>query len=375
MLHLITGLPGAGKSLRMMSLAKKALDESRPVYVHGIDDISLPNIVQLDDPTKWQDAPDGALFVFDEIQKAWPTRRTAEPPEYIRALSEHRHRGFDFIIGTQHPTMIDAYVRKLVGKHEHLLRKFGMQASTVFHWSEVQDDPQKDGARNMAEESIWAFPKDMYQFYKSATLHTVKRRIPKALLFIIAAALALPVLGYFVYTSVGNITASTDHNALPDSGLPERAAPMSDKTKLRVEYQQKFEPRIADVPWSAPAYDEFQVKDYPRPYCVISGDSTDKENSKCTCYTQQATRLSIGDFACRNYVNNGVFDPYKEPHQSSQQGGGVVQGGVTGSGIQKGSVSGGEMAQGRPGWEPIHGQHIPINAQDRFPTLTNLGGG
>jgi hypothetical protein len=76
------------------------------------------------------------------------------------------------------------------------------------------------------------------------------------------------------------------------------------------QWMDRFKERVPGVPWSAPAYDGFQVKDYPRPLCIISGQ--DWEDT-CRCYTQQATRLKVSDEQCRDYVHNGAWDPFKEP--------------------------------------------------------------
>lgn len=151
MITLITGLPGAGKSLRMVQMIRDALKEGRNVYVDGIDGLQ-PFGWEPCELNDWENLPDGSLVVADEAQKTWGTRRAGDAPPSIRALSEHRHRGFDFVIGTQHPTMIDKYVRTLVGRHDHLLRQFGAPISRIVTWSECQDDPQSLATRQRGTE-------------------------------------------------------------------------------------------------------------------------------------------------------------------------------------------------------------------------------
>lgn len=322
MIHLISGLPGSGKSLRTVFLIQKFLEEGRPVYARGIDDLNVPMVELLEDPNDWESLPDGAVIVIDEAQKVWPSRRGAEPIPPVRALSEHRHQGKDFILITQHPAMLDSYVRRLVGRHEHLVRRFGVQACTIYGWNEVQDDPSQDSARALSEESLWSYPKHLYGKYKSATLHTVKRRVPKALIVLAACVLAIPVLAWSAYSTVSGwgdgaqeSAPEADSPGLPGlsatAGTPDASAPLLD-------YVDLYRPRVPGVMWSAPAYDGFEVQDYPRPHCIIAGDQR-VESITCTCYTQQVTPMDMPDRMCIAIARHGVWDPRRPPMESKDQ--------------------------------------------------------
>lgn len=324
MIHLISGLPGSGKSLRTVWYIHQFLKDGRPVYAFGVDGLNVPGVMPCDDPNAWESLPDGAVIVIDEAQKVWPSRRGAEPIPPVRALSEHRHQGKDFILITQHPAMLDSYVRRLVGRHEHLVRKFGIAAAQVFSWNEVQDDPQQSSARELAEESLWSYPKDLFGQYKSATLHTVKRRVPKALIVVVAALLAIPAMGYAAYSIIGS-WSDPSANAAPEAdsaGLPALSAdgpgraadpPESDV----IDYAALYTPRIPGVAWSAPAYDGFEVQDYPRPHCIIVGDQR-VERIRCRCYTQQATPMDVEDRMCVTMARHGVWDPRRRPLEAAE---------------------------------------------------------
>jgi len=318
MIHLLTGLPGSGKSLRAVHYIQSFLQEGRPVYVWGVDGLNTPGIMSLDDPNLWESLPDGSVIVLDEAQKLWPSRRGAEPIPPVRALSEHRHQGKDFVLITQHPAMLDSYVRRLVGRHEHLVRKFGIQAAQVFSWNEVHDDPSQSSARELAEESLWAYPKDLFGQYKSATLHTVKRRVPKSLYVIAATIVIIPLLAWLAYSTISGWTdqpeAATYEPAQAEvPGLPATSAePVPVTLSAHAEYLAQFIPRVPHVPWTAPVYDRFPVQDYPRPHCIIGGDQR-IERITCRCFTQQVTPMDVPDEMCIAIARHGAWDHRRLP--------------------------------------------------------------
>jgi zona occludens toxin len=318
-IQLITGLPGSGKSLRLVQRIESFLAEGRPVFAHNVYGLKLPGVIELSDPNDWESLPHGSVIVVDECHKVWPQSR-AEPIPPVVALREHRHQGKDFVLVTQFPSFLNINVRRLAQPHEHLVRKFGLEASTVFSWNEGQSDVESQSVRELAEQSLWAFPKHLYDKYTSATIHTVKRRIPKALIVIAAAAILIPALAWSAYSTItgwsekpSEAAPEQDSPGLP--GLSAQAAPTAAQSPV-MEYAAQFTPRIAGVAWSAPAYDRFEVQDYPRPHCVIVGDQA-VERIACRCYTQQVTPMEMEERACIQIARYGAWDPFKAPLQSS----------------------------------------------------------
>ena len=128
-IELVTGLPGAGKSLGAVSrmLEWRQSDASRPVFVLGVDGLKdgVAQVITPEDLERWHEYPAGSIFVVDEAQKYFPMRRAGDAPAWIRKLSEHRHLGHDFLLMTQAPGYLDTYVRGLIDRHTHLVRKFG----------------------------------------------------------------------------------------------------------------------------------------------------------------------------------------------------------------------------------------------------------
>jgi zona occludens toxin len=241
MLELRTGVPGAGKTLSAVErLAKLQArwdshpDEARPVFVSGIPDLALPHsemplksvqIRKAGSPSlvpDWDEMPDGSLVIIDEAQGVFPPRSSAsEAPAHVAWLNTHRHRGFDIWLTTQHPKLIDASVRALIGKHQHYRRLFGGMRCAVYEWDCCSDS--LSGLKT-AVISYWSYPRKAFKWYKSAEIHTKQNfKLPRWLL--------IPVLGfvlalfffpraYAVITQSGKPPAVNEPIALKNSELP-----------------------------------------------------------------------------------------------------------------------------------------------------------
>lgn len=190
MLYLITGANGAGKTLNTLKwIRDRAVKEGRPVCHNGrfevVEGSELSNWRQID-IKDWQAEPDGTIFLVDECHNDFPLRPpSSQPPEYVRMLAEHRRRGFDFYLVTQHPQNIDAFVRRLIGSpgwHRHLKRAFGGDLVSVCEWPAVNPNCEKDGSGKTGTVTMQPFPKEVYGWYRSASLHTGKRKIPRMVL-------------------------------------------------------------------------------------------------------------------------------------------------------------------------------------------------
>lgn len=212
MITLITGVPGAGKTLYMVDqiltdvangTGEYAGRPERAVYVDNVPDLQLRHEVApdlLDWPT-W--APDGCLIVCDEVQRKWrPTASSQAPHPSIAELETHRHRGVDFVILTQHPSLVHSNVRRLVGKHIHIRRTaLGIM---VYEWSECQGSPDTAWKAAVSKRK-WEHPKRSFGLYKSAEVHNkVKFRIPRAKLVLWGCVLLLPLLAWAAYQRISS---------------------------------------------------------------------------------------------------------------------------------------------------------------------------
>lgn len=317
MFYLVTGANGAGKTLNTLKWVRElSVKENRPVCHNGrfepVEGGELASWQKID-AKDWQSQPDGTIFLIDECHNDFPIRPTGStPPEHVRMLAEHRRRGFDFYLVTQHPQNIDVFVRRLIGSpgwHRHLKRTFGADLVSVLEWPAVNAQCEKDGSGSSGSVTMQAFPKEVYGWYRSASLHTGKKRIPKAVWMLGACALLVPVLGYFAFTTVySNVTnqakPATETIANQPGGNVQTAA--ASRTMTTMEYLDHRKPRIPDFAHTAPAYDDV-TKPTEAPYpaaCVQMGKT-------CKCYTQQATLLHVSGTVCLQIVAQGFFMDWK----------------------------------------------------------------
>jgi zona occludens toxin len=153
-IELITGLPGNAKTLYgIQSTIKRAKEENRPVYYDGIkelieDDPRLEGTTWTKfDAAKWHEVvPSGSLIFIDEAQKIFRARNMgATPPIYVTELEEHRHKGIDFVMTTQHPRLIDPAIKVLTQTHKHMVRVSGFEMFTSGIRSRVIQTSQQAG--------------------------------------------------------------------------------------------------------------------------------------------------------------------------------------------------------------------------------------
>lgn len=328
---LITGGPGNGKSVRLLYLVEtRRREEKREVYYSGIADCLLPwhlfglestdpKKPHMTDPSNWDTLPEGSIIVIDECQRLFRPRPVgSKVPDYVAALETHRHKGFDIYLVTQAPALIDSNVRNLVETHEHLMRKFGSQWATVHAWKGVKFNCIV--SRKDSQESQFVYPKEVYTWFKSAEVHTVKRNIPtKVKLFFGCFVVLLGAAGY-AWHAVSGIgkpsTASPQVQAAPGQALASRQngpqgagqaspgrsgyhAPQTPQA-LYASYQ----PRIPGLPYTAPRYDELTA---PVRVPVVVGCWQTESGSDGWCITQQGTRLKLDKAFMASFIEAGSF--------------------------------------------------------------------
>lgn len=170
---------------------------------------------------------------------------------------------------------------------------------------------------------LWPFPVDDFKLYKSTVLNRKKRHIPMRILMI-------PVL---VVLAIGGIWGGlywVRQNMADKVGLSEQASDKasrpvvagrtpSDRERASMtpqEYVASYQPRLAGFPHTAPRYDA-ATKPVKVPYpaaCLATA-------ARCSCYTQEATRLDVDDSTCRSIVAGGFFKDWQD--SGDQRGGGA----------------------------------------------------
>jgi hypothetical protein len=303
MLTLVTGLPGACKTLYTLDVVEKIRQkENRPVFYHGIPELTL-DWEMLEKAEDWINCPDGSIIVIDECQSAFRPRSTgSQVPVHVAKFETHRHHGLDIFLITQHPMLIDGNVRRLAGRHYHVVRFYGFNKSTVHEFEKVRENCDKNTKGSI--ENHYIHNKEVYKWYKSASLHTVKKRLPMRLFLMVALPLVLLYLIYYGYTALTRVATDSKTKAAEAAAAGEVvAAPV---TPQYVSYSDEFlktrVPVIKDIPQSAEVYKDV-IKPITAPYvagCLSFAN-------KCKCFTQQATPLDISENVCRQIIAGGVF--------------------------------------------------------------------
>lgn len=309
MITLVTGVPGSSKTLNTINeIVSEDQYKYRPVYYYNIPEVTLDwHHLDEEQAKKWFELPQGSVVVLDECQRLFrPMKYGDKLPPHVEELETHRHLGIDLFVITQHPKLIDTKVRRLVGRHLHYKRQFGMESATKIEFQKCADDPLDYFEQKEAIKSKVRFPKKLYGVYKSADEHTHKKKIPKKLYGIAAAVVVTAFLIYQGVTSFGDFGQSESApQAERVQSIPLDGGIQSEPVKPALSWSEKRIPRVKDVPSSAPIYDDVvEVKSAPRPQCIIK-----HKTDTCNCYTQQATPLDISDGACREYATAGYFDP------------------------------------------------------------------
>jgi zona occludens toxin len=318
MLFLRTGGNGSGKTaFTIKEVRELQLKENRPVAWNGRFRMLEPmhgfgwKRIEAKD---WEAEPDGTIFLFDECHNDFPLRpASAPPPRYVAQLAEHRVRGFDFFLLTQHPMNIDAFVRRLVqapGWHCHLKRAPAGGLVSHIRWDAVNPQCEKNGSGSTGEVSMQAIPKEVFTWYESATLHTAKSRIPKAVWMLGVCVLLVPLLGWIGARSLfhstapkGQEAAKTAPGSTQAGSLASGAPSAAKRTLTAAEALRDRTPRFEGLPESAPRYDEL-TKPVRVPLVVGCWDQAGQGG---WCITQQGTRVALSPLQRHEFIENGRF--------------------------------------------------------------------
>lgn len=328
MLYLTTGLPGNGKTLYTLSIVEeRRKKEGREVYYFNIPELTLP-WTKLESGDEWIKVPDGSIVVIDECQTTFPGLALGKvlPPHYAD-IATHRHRGLDIYLITQDSMQFEAKVRRLVQTHYHVHRAAGLKGATIWRWENGVGNPGDYHSRQAAAKSMWRHPKDFYQVYRSATLHTHKVKLPLKLLWFPVLFAVIGFSAYRLYGFFGKSQAEETAKSSSIVGKVASGAPAGTvqggsispagtaKVKTVAEYVAERQPRIEGLPHTAPVYDKLTE---PVRAPVIAGCVTMKD--RCECYTEQGTRLNTTRSICLSYASSGVFQEFdSRPRQQYGQ--------------------------------------------------------
>jgi zona occludens toxin (predicted ATPase) len=314
-INLVTGLPGHGKTLwTLVWLKALAALEGRPVFHNDIPALSIEGW-QVQKADEWHDLPPNSYMLIDEAQKVFPIRpRSSAVPVHVSELETHRHKGLDLYLITQHPQLIDTHVRKLVDRHFHVVRTFGMKRATVYEFpTGVQDSPEKNKGKAGVVRHEWAYPKKAFGWYKSAEVHTVKSRVPLRVWLYALSFLLIPLLVWWCFQrlwvqhGLGDKGAAAQAASAPVSAasVPRRVQREAAAVLTREEYIARFQPRLLGLAFTAPVYDEL-TRPVEAPYPSVCAYSPD---FPCRCWSQRGFKLEVPESLCKQLAREPM-DPY-----------------------------------------------------------------
>ncbi|RUL78767.1 zonular occludens toxin domain-containing protein [Dyella choica] len=323
---LFTGLPGAGKTAQLVAEIVRLLEAEpgRPIFAFGINGLKEGLAIPLTEEMlhKWWELPPGSIICIDECQEngsnpeqpiSLMPKDRGLPAAWVQKITKVRHYGMDFLLTTQDPANMSAYVRRLVDKHVHTVRKFGTQVIQRFTWGRCIDDPYNRKELKQAVQDVAVLPKQVFELYKSSQLHTMKRRVPLRvylLPLIVVGGLAAAAAAFVIvqHMRAANIKAvsSAGGSVAASSTEARSASPQADLLR-HTDVVKWMTPRVSGLPWTAPMFDKLEVQAQPRLYCVAVDDG------RCTCNTEQGTRYDLPLKQCRLVVQNGVYNPFIPP--------------------------------------------------------------
>lgn len=355
MLVLRTGLQGHGKTLNAIKeIDQAAKQQDRPVYFHNVTGLDPSKLsaqwYEFDDPLTWFELPEDAIIVVDEAQgdelkPMFGVRDPRKPvPLHVSRIELIRKRGHELHLITQDPRLIDVHARRLCNKHIHMWRIFGTSKLSRYELPRVHNEVEKFNQVKEADRTTITLDKKYFGVYSSAQAKHHFRFKPsrKAVMFAGAVVVALFLIGragsmFFVDHGDESQAPPPDKSGssvsdIAGSFLGNKSVP-ADSQISKAEYVSARVPRVANVPSSAPVYDDLtKPVSYPKLYCASSTDPATyaREFSRmahavvngrqtvCQCYTQQATRVETDFDFCMGVVERGYFDP-TIPDRSAQQ--------------------------------------------------------
>lgn len=312
MIYLITGVPGSGKTLYAVAeLVRKLIAEKingkdgqplkRRLCVDGVPALVTPHevmasIVEDDKGVQscdgdgllnwWQWCRPGDVILVDEVQRYLrPRAMGSKPPQMVKELETHRHKGVDLVLITQSPMLLDQNVRRLVGRHINVRRIFGGARAILYDWDGCQSDVHRTAG---ASRSVWSYPRAAYKLYRSAELHTKQRqKIPVWFVFPLVVAAIAAVAGPKAYDTMTRSMSGKSLNENPSKPIKPVATSLAPVAAAS-------SPAVAVAPVSASsspgAVDE---PDEPAiAGCVVSGPA-------CRCYDKGARIMALDDAQCR----------------------------------------------------------------------------
>ncbi len=247
------GLPGCGKTLRMLSLIEGFLEQKRSVYLfnfklsdkgiahftalaekNGVGFYVRPDrpadlhvALEVDPGTGYASLKslgieDGATIIFDEGQEFFKSRgMSKEPtPPFVAMLPTHRHSGYNVHFITQNIMYLDIEIRRICDNYIKYSRLMNWDRCRLDVYGGIKDNPLQQNQVLLERGQTFRYPKHIFELYTSSVDHNMKSRFPTRLKWLIVLIFIIFTLLYVAYYSWSSMMGGITGSASRDSKLP-----------------------------------------------------------------------------------------------------------------------------------------------------------
>lgn len=304
MIYLYTATPGTGKTCWVVKqLVDEWIDDidnrERQIYAN-INGLKIEGILPLPEGGDFRECEDGSIIIIDEpqgLEHYSSDSRGVNP--VAKALSEHRHRGFDIHFITQDPSLLHKYVLKNVYLHYYLWRPAQRQMIEIFTFARAIVSPTQTDFKNAYDKQWWRFEKRYLQYYKSTVINTSKKVgsskrngvIVTFLIFMAAAA-------YFIYPALG-MNLKNDKPA----EAPAKSVSVEKSVAVAPEAVNPVAPVVQNVPPPPPAID-YEALERQRVSSIMM------VRDKCIARNSYGQYLDLSVDECKEALSRPLEDSY-----------------------------------------------------------------
>lgn len=282
----------------------------RTIYTN-IADLKLVQCRPLPSECDWRKTPQGSYFAIDEAQLIPIFSDEAKGIDpIVKELTIHRHKGYDFLFITQEPSFVHKYIRKLASLHIHLVNIFGWEQSMRMEWSVVQDSPNAIKSIARAENlSRWRFPTHVYNLYKSTTINTRVKRMPKKLVIFAVSAILCAIVACFLLFHSGN---NPLFKVLTGKPLDQHVQQKPSENNL-----SKILPVKTNLPASSPVESKTQDQDLT----IICRKAENLDKKECVDWYNNLTKnhSSVSTVSNGSQMQSVSYDVSKPYDQDAMQ--------------------------------------------------------
>ncbi|MCH7382157.1 zonular occludens toxin domain-containing protein [Acinetobacter higginsii] len=284
--------------------------------------------------------------------------------DIARSLTLHAHFGFDIYLITQDVTRVNATTLAATGRHLVLRRLFGWDMMFIYEYYEVQKYFAGSTRKNAISIKLWFYKKNLYKYYISSEEHNVPKTIPWMLVCMLALLVGVVYTAYTKWQNgkYGNKQKAAAVEASNHNNNSQQAEPVwqKDEFGIDVKYTKSGIPTYRNQQDEERAYllrqeakragtvnsngqqpitgqygyssqnDQAFAYDVRQPYATdyaVSYQVVEKPRlagcmimkNKCSCYTQQATKIDMSQSDCKRYMSGDKPFDYFTKQQEQRQ--------------------------------------------------------